>query len=70
MKKQLLFALFIGLMAVSCGEKKEKKADAAQEETKVEAPVVKEEVVVADTVSVEVADSLQVVEEVSSDSIQ
>lgn len=67
MKKQLLFALFIGLMAVSCGGKKEKKAEAVQEEKMGEATEIMEE---TDSTAVEVADSLQIDDEMGSDSIQ
>ncbi|TLX73874.1 hypothetical protein E9993_13780 [Labilibacter sediminis] len=70
MKNLLLSAMFLGLIAVSCGGKKEKKAEAVQEETKVEAVEVIEEVKAADSTIVEVADSLEVVEEVVGDSIQ
>lgn len=67
MKKQLLIALFIGLIAVSCGGKKEKKVETVQDEVKVEAPVMMEE---ADSAAVEVADSLQMDDQMDSDSIQ
>lgn len=67
MKKQLLFALFIGLIAISCGGKKEKKAEAVQEEMKVEATEIIKEVKTADST---VVDSLKEVIDVVSDSIQ
>ncbi len=58
MKKLLLPALFLGLLTVSCGGKKEKKAtEAAAEQVEV---TVEEEVETLDSTAIEVADSLAV----------
>ncbi len=58
MKKLLLPALFLGLLTVSCGGKKEKKAtEAPAEQVEV---TVEEEVETLDSTAVEATDSLAV----------
>ena len=70
MKNLLLSGLFLGLIAVSCGGNKEKKAEAVKEEVKVEAVEVIEEVKMADSIAVVVVDSLKAVVEVVSETIE